>query len=323
MRPFRRIAAYAHDGTGALGLGVVAEVFSDRTARGLPGFDFALCGDQVGSITTDVGLAVRVEHDLSHLVEADLVFLLPTHRFDHTPTAGLIEAVRRAHERGAIIAASCCGSVMLASTGLLDGKRATTHWRFAGDFARAYPDVTVDPDALYVDEGQIVTGAGAAAALDLCLYLLRREHGAAIANAIARELVVPPHREGGQAQFIATPVPDALDDDRLVAVIGWARENLQLPLSVPALAARALMSPRSFARHFKATVGASPHAWVLAQRLQLAEELLETTELSIDEIARTVGFQTTAALRAQFLRKRGVAPQKYRRAFGRRLAEAS
>jgi transcriptional regulator GlxA family with amidase domain len=314
--PFRTVAAYAPSYTGAFSVGIVGEVFGfDRTARGLPGFDFALCAARPGPVRTDIGLSLVAEHGLDWLAGADLVVVLPWEAFDDDPPAQLCEALRHAYDRGAIIASCCTGAFALAAAGLLDGRRATTHWRWAGDFRARFPDVKLVPDVLYIDEGQVLTSAGAAAAIDLCLYLVRREYGAALATAIARDMVVPPHRDGGQAQYVAVPVPADCDDDRLGDVIGWARANLDQRLTVEDLATRALMSPRSFARHFKAVTGATPHAWLLGQRLHRAEELLETGDLPIEVVARRSGFGTAAALREQFVRRRGVPPRAYRRTF--------
>jgi transcriptional regulator GlxA family with amidase domain len=203
----------------------------------------------------------------------------------------------------------------LAATGLLDGHEATTHWQYADQLAARHPDVKVRPEALYVDQGRIVTGAGAAAGMDMYLHLVRRDHGAAVTNAIARLLVVPPHRDGGQRQYISAPVPSDGDGERLAGVLAWARANLRQNPPVDALAARALMSRRSFIRHFKAATGATPHAWLLTQRLNLAEELLETTTLSMEDIAERVGYRSAGVLREQFTLRRGVAPRDYRRTF--------
>jgi transcriptional regulator GlxA family with amidase domain len=316
MAPFRSVAAYVRPPAGGFGLGIVSDVFGfDRTGRGMPGFDFAVCADEPGPVRTDTGLTVYVEHGLDRLASADLVFLMAWTDLDQAPAPEALAAIRKAYDNGATIAAHCTGTYALAATGLLDGRRATTHWRWAPALAERYPQVRVEPEVLYVDEGRLVTSAGAAAGIDLCLYLLRREYGAAVANAFARDLVIPPHRDGGQAQYLAAPVPEDCDDDRLSEVIAWARANLHRPLSVEQLAARALMSPRSFARHFKAATGTTPHAWLLGQRLHRAEELLETADLSVEEVARRVGFGTAAALREQFVRRRGVPPRDYRRAF--------
>ncbi|GAA0817638.1 helix-turn-helix domain-containing protein [Spirilliplanes yamanashiensis] len=317
--PFRSVAAYVSDGFGAFGLGIVSEIFGyDRSGRGLPRFDFAVCADVPGPLRSDTGLTVLVEHGLDRLAAADLVIVTGWEDLAANPSPEALAALRAAYDRGATIASHCTGAYVLAAAGLLDGRRATTHWRYAEAIAARYPAVRLEPEVLYIDEGRIVTGAGSAAGLDLSLHLLRREYGSGVATALARDLVVPPHRDGGQAQYVAAPVPDLCEDNRLQEVIGWARENLHLPLSVEQLAARALMSPRSFARHFKAATGATPHAWLLGQRVHRAEELLETHDLSVEEVARMAGFGTSAALREQFVRRRGVPPRDYRRAFATR-----
>ncbi|WP_328911084.1 helix-turn-helix domain-containing protein [Streptomyces sp. NBC_00234] len=316
MPPFVSVAAYASPGVGMLGAGIVSEVF-DARGPDLPRFDFALCTDRPGRIRSDVGLPIVAEHGLDRLAEADLVIALPWADFRTPPGPAVLDALTAAHGRGALVAGQCVGAFALAAAGLLDGRRATTHWRFTGLLAERHPDVTVEPDALYIDEGRIVTGAGAAAGFDLCLHLLRREYGAATANAIARDLVLPSHRDGGQAQYLATPAPEDCQDDRLADVLDWAREHLHESLPVAELARRALMSRRSFARRFAASTGTTPHAWLLGLRLSRAEELLETTDLPVEEIARLVGFGSAAVLRSQFVRRRGVPPRSYRRSFTR------
>lgn len=316
MPPFVTVAAYAPPGVGMLAAGIVSEVF-DARGQGLPRFDFALCTERPGLIRSDVGLPVMVEAGLDRLASADLVIALPWADFRTPPGPAVLDALTAAHRRGALVAGHCVGAFALAAAGLLDGRRATTHWRFAGLLADRHPDVTVEPDALYIDEGLIATGAGAAAGFDLCLHLLRREYGAATANAIARDLVLPSHRDGGQAQYLAAPAPEDCQDDRLADVLAWARENLHEPLAVAELARRALMSRRSFARRFAASTGTTPHAWVLGLRLSRAEELLETTDLPVEEIARLVGFGSASVLRSQFVRRRGVPPRSYRRSFSR------
>ncbi|MET9605499.1 helix-turn-helix domain-containing protein [Streptomyces sp. NPDC006512] len=299
-----------------LAVGIVAEVFGPH-GEGFPGFDFALCADRPGPVPTDLGVPLSVAHGLDRLAGADLVIALPGAGFRTPPGPAVLDALAAAHERGALVAAHCVGTFALAAAGLLDGLRATTHWRFAGLLAGRHPEVTVDPDALYVDEGRIVTGAGAAAGFDLCLHLLRREHGAATANAVARDMVLPSHRDGGQAQYLAAPVPGDGHDERLAEVLAWARENLHEPLPVAELARRAVMSKRSFARRFAAATGTTPHAWLRSLRLSAAEELLETTDLPVEEVARRVGYGSAAVLREQFVRRRGVPPRSYRRSFSR------
>ncbi|MFC5004585.1 GlxA family transcriptional regulator [Dactylosporangium cerinum] len=314
---FVSIAVYAPPGVAAFGLGLVAEVFGDRRHLGLPGFDVSVCADAPGPVRTDLGLPLHVEWGLDRLSGADLVFALPGNDFRDPPSAASLDAFRAAHARGAIVASHCVGAYLLAAAGLLDGRRATTHWRFAAGLAARYPSVTVDPDVLYVDEDRVVTGAGAAAGVDLCLHLLRREHGAAVANAVARDLVVPPHRDGGQAQYVAAPVATGTDDERLGAVLAWARANLHRRTTIDELAGRALTSRRTFIRRFRDVTGATPHAWLLTQRLNQVEELLEVTDLSIEEIAHRTGFSSAAVLREQFVRRRGVPPRDYRRTFVR------
>ncbi|MFD9907660.1 GlxA family transcriptional regulator [Streptomyces sp. NPDC059063] len=314
MPPFVNVAAYVPPGAGLLAVGIVTEVFAPH-GEGLPGFDFALCAERPGPVPTDVGVPLAVAHGLDRLAAADLVIALPWAGFRTPPAPAVLDALATAHARGALVAAHCVGAFALAAAGLLDGRRATTHWRFAGLLAERHPDVVVDPDALYVDEGTVITGAGAAAGFDMCLHLLRREYGAALANAVARDMVLPSHRDGGQAQYLAAPVPEDCRDERLAEVLAWARAHLHEPLPVAELARRAMMSKRSFARRFTAATGTTPGAWLRSLRLSGAEELLETTDLPVEEIAHRVGYGSAAVLREQFVRRRGVPPRSYRRSF--------
>lgn len=312
----RSVAAFVHESTGSFGIGVASEVFGyDRTDRGIPGFDFHIFGMRPGTVRTDTGLVLNVEHGLEKVETADLVLILSWEDYALEPPPELLDALRRAYARGAIMMSQCTGAFVLAAAGLLDGRRATTHWRYTDRLIERFPQVTVDPSVLYVDEGQVLTGAGTAAGVDLCLYLLRREFGAHVANAVARDMVVPPHRDGGQAQYIVSPLAEVGDSERLGDILAWMQQNLHELVTVDDLAARALMSPRSFARHFREITGTTPRAWLLTQRLHRAEELLETGDVPIEEIARLVGFGTAAALREQFVRRRGVAPRDYRRVF--------
>ena len=317
MAAFRRVAAYAPPGAVGLGLGLTSAIFRPRP--GLTEFDFDICAARRGPLATDLGIPVLVNHGPELLARADLIVLLPGESFAEPPPARVRSALRAAHERGATLAAHCLGVFPLAATGLLDDLEVTTHWQYAGQLAERYPRVRVRPEALYLDRGDIVTGAGAAAGIDMCLHLIRRAHGAALANAIARILVTPPHRDGGQQQFITAPLASDGDADRLADVIEWARANLDRPLSLDELAARALMSRRSFVRHFKAATGATPHAWLLSQRLSHAEELLETTSLPIEQIAERVGYRSAAVFREQFAARRGVSPRAWRRTFSQAL----
>jgi transcriptional regulator GlxA family with amidase domain len=313
MAVFRRVAAYAPPGAAGLGLGLTSAIF--RARPGLTTFEFDLCAARPGRLATDLGVPVLVDHGPELFAAADLILLLPGTSFTEPPPVHVVSALRAACERGATLAAHCLGVFQLAATGLLDDLDVTTHWQHADQLTACYPRVRVRPAALYLDQGNIVTGAGAAAGIDMCLYLIRRDHGAALANSIARILVTPPHRDGGQQQFITAQLADGGDGDRLADVIAWARTNLDRQLSLDELAARALMSRRSFVRHFKAATGATPHAWLLSQRLSLAEELLETTGLPVEQIAERVGYRSAAVFREQFAARRGLAPRDYRRTF--------
>ncbi|OMQ14988.1 AraC family transcriptional regulator, partial [Modestobacter sp. VKM Ac-2676] len=314
-RPLVVSVVVADGVVGSFGLGVTSEVFGyDRTAMGLPRFDFALVTEVPGEVRTDTGVRLLVDHGLARLAVSDIVLVTAWERVEREPSAALITAIRTAHARGAILVSQCTGAFVVASAGLLDGCRATTHWRHAGELAARFPAVTVDPTVLYVDCGRLITGAGTAAGVDTLLHLVRREWGPAAANALARDMVVPPHRDGGQAQFIDEPVARC-EDDLLGVVLEWARAHLAEEITVELLARRALMSPRSFARRFKATTGTTPHAWLLAQRLAAAESLLEGSDAPVEEIARLVGFGTAAGLREQFGRRRGVSPRAYRQTF--------
>jgi transcriptional regulator GlxA family with amidase domain len=319
--PFRKVLAYAPPGVSSFGLSAVSNIFADRSAMGLPRLDFAICADRVGTLRTDLGLYLRVEHGPEAMVTADLVIVLPTEDEPLALPAPAEKAITDAYRRGAIVAAYCTGTFLLAETGLLDGLRATTNWHLAARLVHRHPAITVEPDVLYVDEGRLVTGAGGAAGIDMCLHLLRREHGPAVSNAVAREGMVAPRHGSGHPQYLPTPSDAASltsDDDetgRLTALLAWARTRLHQPMTVNDLAKQALMSSRTFARRFRAATGTTPYAWLAAQRLDRARELLETTDLSIQAIAVRVGFHSGDVLRAQFTKHHGVSPSAYRNAF--------
>ncbi|OXS37061.1 helix-turn-helix domain-containing protein [Streptomyces sp. XY006] len=254
------------------------------------------------------------DHGLDRLAGADTVIVPGWADIDRDPPAELVDAVRAAHEAGARVASLCTGAFVLAAAGLLDGRRATTHWAHTGELARRHPRVRVDPDVLYVDEGKVLTSAGKAAAMDLCLHLVRLDHGSSVANTLARRLVVPPHRDGGQAQFVTTPVP-APDNHPLAALFPWVMQRLDRPLTVEDLARRAGMSSRNLGRHFKSVTGTSPLKWLLTQRIRHAQVLLETTDDTVDAIATATGMGTATTLRRHFHRTVGVPPDAYRRTF--------
>lgn len=277
----------------------------------VPWYDVAVCGP----VALRVGL-FRLEPDfgLDHLRHAGTVIVPAWGDADEEPPAELVDAVRAAHEAGARVVSLCTGAFVLAAAGLLDGRRATTHWAHTEALAVRHPRVEVDPDVLYVDNGSVLTSAGKAAALDLCLHLVRLDHGSSVANAVARRLVVPPHRAGGQAQFVPAPVP-AQDDHPLAALLPWVIERLDQPLTVEDLARQARMSSRHLGRHFKAVTGTTPLRWLLTQRIRHAQELLEKTDDGIDAIAASTGMGTATTLRRHFNRTLGVPPDTYRRTF--------
>jgi transcriptional regulator GlxA family with amidase domain len=318
----RNVVAVVDRQIGAFELGVLAEVFGlDRTDDGLPGFVFTVCAARPGRVPTTSGFAVHVEHGLDRLADADLVAVPSWTDRPVEPPAEIVDALRAALDRGARLLAVCSGAFLLAASGVLDGRRATTHWRYAATLAGRYPQIKVDPDVLYVEDGPVVTSAGTAAAIDACLHLLRAEHGSAVANAFARRMVVASHRSGGQAQFVETAVPAPGDDD-LASLVAWVQGHLAEPVTVDDLAAMALMSPRTFARRFRAATGTTPHQWLLDQRMLLAEQLLEQTDLPVDEIARRCGLGSADTLRHHFARRRRVSPVGYRRAFRAGVAGA-
>jgi transcriptional regulator GlxA family with amidase domain len=232
-----------------------------------------------------------------------------------TPPEPLLEALRAAHRRGARIASLCTGAFVLAHAGLLDGKRATTHWMHAEKLAAMFPQVRVDPAVLYVDEGDVLTSAGTAAGIDLCLHMVRLDHGAEVANVYARRMVVPPHRDGGQAQYVEMPVGRTPDHDGLATTLSWALSNLDQPITVEQMAARANQSPRTFARRFRAVTGTTPLRWLLSQRVAAAQRLLETSDLPVEVVAQRCGFGAAATLRLHFGRTVGISPLAYRRTF--------
>ncbi|HEX6499836.1 MAG TPA: helix-turn-helix domain-containing protein [Micromonosporaceae bacterium] len=304
-------------------LAVPCEVFGvDRTDIVDPWYDLRLCAAESGPLRTAGGLAVDTPYGLDDLVAADTV-IIPAcpRRYQVAPPVALVDAVRAAHAAGRRLVSLCTGAYVLAAAGLLDGRRATTHWMNAHDFAQRYPKITIDSGVLYVDEGDVLTSAGTGAAIDLCLHLVRRDHGAAVANEVARRMVVPPHRDGGQAQFVARVVATGTPGD-LGPVLAWARQRLDQPLTVADLARQAHVSPRTLARRFRDDLGTTPLRWLLEQRVRLAQELLETTDEPIERIAQRTGFGTGANLRQHFGRLTSVSPQTYRHVFRHRAAAA-
>ncbi|QWQ41174.1 helix-turn-helix domain-containing protein [Streptomyces sp. YPW6] len=306
------VALAVADGVLHYELSVALEVFGADLAHIVdPWYDFTLCGS--GPVRVD-RFRLEPDHGLDHLARADTVIVPGWADTDREPTAELVDAVRAAHTAGARVASLCTGAFVLGAAGLLDGRRATTHWGHTRELARRHPAATVDPDVLYVDNGDVLTSAGKAAAMDLCLHLVRLDYGSAIANRIARRLVVPPHRDGGQAQFITTPVP-APGGHPLSELCPWVLERLDQPLTVEDLARRAGMSSRHLTRHFKHLTGTTPLQWLHAQRIRHAQELLETTDAGVDTVAAAAGMGTATTLRRHFQRSVGVPPDTYRRTF--------
>jgi transcriptional regulator GlxA family with amidase domain len=315
------VAAVVCHGVAPFELAVACEVFGiDRSDLGVPWYRFSVCAAEPPPIRASVGgFTIDTPYGLDEVVRADTV-VVPAwgaDRLDEEPPPGLLDALRTAHARGARILSVCSGAFVLAAAGLLDGRRATTHWMHSEELARRYPAVRVEPGVLYVDEGDVMTSAGTAAGIDLCLHIVRLDHGAEIANAVARRMVVQPHRDGGQAQYVEAPVPSLAGSDLFSATLTWMTENLDQPVTVEDLAERAAMSPRTFARRFRATTGTTPLQWVVRQRVVLAQRLLETTDEPVERIAERCGFGTAAGLRLHFRRSLATSPQAYRRTFRR------
>ena len=309
------VAVVVYDGVWPFELGVLCEAWGlDRSDQGLPTFDFALCTPEPGHVATAAGFGLWVDHDLGRVAEADLVAVPAVPRNGTVPEP-VVRVLQDAYERGARIMSVCSGAFALGAAGLLDGRDCTTHWMYTQELAARFPKANVIPEVLYVDADPIITGAGSAAGLDAALHLYRKEFGASVASMVARRMVVPPQRDGGQAQFIRSAVPDC-DADTLGPLLTWITENLDVEMTVESLARRSAMSPRTFARRFREETGTTPHAWITSPRVLRAEELLERTHRSVDQIAGDVGFANAATLRHHFTRVRGVSPQRYRRTFG-------
>jgi transcriptional regulator GlxA family with amidase domain len=310
------IAVLAFEGISPFHLSVPCMVFGDDLARlGGPRYTLLVCAEQAGLVSTMSGFSIAVPHGLDALERADTVIVPAWSDPEQAPSPALLQALRAAHARGARVVGLCLGAFVLAEAGLLDGRSASTHWVWSEDFARKYPKVKLDQKVLYVDEGDILTSAGTAAAIDCCLHLLRCDHGAEVANRVARRMVVAPHRDGGQAQYIEQPLPKGGSGDPLDAVLAWAQAHLDQPLCLDQLAGRAAMSRRNFTRRFKARTGATVAQWLLNHRLAAAQRLLETGELAMDRVAELAGFGSTVSLRQQFSAAFSLSPAAYRKQF--------
>jgi transcriptional regulator GlxA family with amidase domain len=306
------IALAATDGMLHFEFAMACEVFArDPSGLAESWYELVVCGQ--GPVRAGRFL-LEPDDGLGRLARADTVIIPAVADVDAELPPPLLDAVRAAHEAGARMVSLCTGAFVLAAAGVLDGLHATTHWAHTDALAARYPRVTVDPDVLYVDNGRVLASAGKAAAIDLCLHLIRRDHGSTVANAVARRLVVPPHRAGGQAQFVTTPVP-ARDDHPLAGLFPWAMRRLDRPLTVEDLAREANMSSRNLGRQFRSVTGTTPLQWLSTQRIRRAQELLENTDDSIDVIAAAAGMGTATTLRRHFNRTVGVPPDAYRRTF--------
>ena len=311
-----RVVAIVTEQSNPFEMGVATELFGLRRPElNRPWYDFTLC-----AATADVrmNLGMFTLSGVAGLEAADTAdtLIVPARPDIHVPTApAIIAAIRRAADRGARLVSFCTGALALAEAGVLDGRRATTHWQWADDLAERFPRVRWEPDVLFVDEGNVLTAAGSAAALDLGLHLIQRDHGAEVVNAVSRRLVFTGHRDGGQQQFIARPVPE-VPDTSLAPVLTWARAHLATPLTVADLAARAATSPATLHRRFRAELGTTPLAWLTTERVTLACRLIERGELRLDRVAEASGFGTAANLRLQLRRHTGLSPSEYRRRFG-------
>lgn len=313
-----KVVTLALPGTAPFEFGVVCEVFGvDRSDSGGPAFDFHIATAEPGPVRMSLGFTIDIREDLSIAADADLI-AVPAHDITQVDERYL-EAIRAAEARGAWVLSVCSGAFVLGQAGILDGRRSTTHWMHSDRLAAAYPATEVDPDVLFVEDRRVITSAGTASGIDAALHLVRLEHGAAAANVIARRMVVPPQRDGGQSQYIAAPVPERRGDS-LAEVTDWMLEHLDQELTVDELARRALMSSRTFARRFRAELGTTPAAWLNRQRIVQAQQLLEGGDEPLEVVAQRAGFGTAAVMRHHFLKVLQTTPTAYRRAFGARAA---
>ena len=313
-----RVVAVAIPDVILFDLAIPAEVFGRTVERHR--YAFEVCAERPGPISSASGVGVQVRRDLSALDAADTV-IVPGFYPRDDPSPAVLRALRRAADRGARITSVCVGAFALAAAGLLDGRAATTHWEFADELAKRFPMVTVRPEVLYVDDGQVLTSAGIAAGIDLCLHLVRADHGATAAAEVSRRLVAAVHRPGGQAQFMERPIPEA--GPSLADTCAWALEQIHQPLTVTDLAAHAGYSARTFARRFVDETGMTPLRWLTAQRLLEARRLLEASDVSIEEVAWRTGLGTAANLRIHLARETGTTPTAYRQVFRGDPAEAT
>jgi AraC family transcriptional activator FtrA len=312
--PQRTVAALAYDGLCTFEFGIVVELFGLPRPTMKSWYNFKVCGLESGPLRAVGGLTVTPEEGIEQLHRAGTIVIPGWRDPKECPPARLIDALRRAHQRGARLVSICSGAFVLAATGLLNGKRATTHWRYTDELARMYPEIRIQPDVLYVDEGDVLTSAGSAAGIDLGLHIIRRDFGTSVANQVARRLVMQPHRDGGQAQFIERPVADE-DSPWLSKLLEWAQRRLAEDLPTERLARQVAVSKRTLTRRFIETTGMSPGEWVTGLRIARAKELLETTTLAVEEVADKCGFGSAFALRHHFRKRLQTSPLAYRAGF--------
>ncbi|MER5321851.1 helix-turn-helix domain-containing protein [Streptosporangium roseum] len=310
------VSVLAFDGMSPFELGCVVEIFGiPRPELDVPWYELRVCAETPVDLRIVGGFTMRAEHGLGVVAEADTVIVPGVPDVSGTVSPELVATLRAAHARGARMVSICSGAFALAQAGLLDGREATTHWKYAELLHHRFPRVRVNPDVLYVDGDDVLTSAGSAAGLDLLIHLVRKDHGPGVANSVARRLVIPPHREGGQAQFIQAAVTPVEDDDAVATAMSWALDHLAEPITVAGLAKVAHMSQRTFIRHFARQTGTSPLRWVIAQRVAASLTVLESTAAPIEEIALSVGFDSPVTFRHHFTRAMRTSPSAYRRAF--------
>ncbi|MCX2929000.1 helix-turn-helix domain-containing protein [Mycobacterium sp. CVI_P3] len=316
--PLKSVSALVLEGLAVFEFGVICEVFGiDRSAEGVPNFDFKVCGPEPGKpLRTSVGAQLVPDHGLDALLGADVVAVSAVAGPVEAYPPEALAALRAAHAAGSTILTVCSGAFVAGEAGLLDGRRCTTHWMHADELAQRYPTAVVDRNVLFVDDGDLVTSAGTAAGIDASLHLVRRELGSVVTNTIARRMVVPPQRDGGQRQYIEQPIP-ARCSEGFAPQLDWILSNLDKPHTVASLARRANMSARTFARRFVEEAGTTPMQWVTDQRVLYARRMLEETDLDVDRVAERAGFGNATLLRHHFRRIVGVTPTDYRRRFAR------
>lgn len=307
------VALFVMPGFSPFHLSTPAIIFGDILPQ--PLFSLTFCAEQPGTVRNDNGMSIEATGGLAQLEAADIIIIPHWPHPAHRPSEALLSTLRNAHQRGAQLVGMCLGAWVLAWTGLLDGRRAATHWECEADFTRTFPAIRLDTNALYVDEGGIITSAGTAAGIDCSLYIVRARYGSAVANRIARRMVAPPHREGGQAQFIDRPLAQTTQDTRINALLAHLREHLHQPQALDTLADSVTMSRRTFTRHFQRATGMSVGDWLLAERLQRSQRLLEETGHGIEAVAQACGFPSPVTFRQHFKARFGVSPSEWRRTF--------